>query len=227
MSKPKSNWSKGVTSVVCRECGQSMNNLTWTHLKWKCVKPMSLSDYRKKHPDQCLKIEIPEREKMTKEGFILRFGESDGFRKFEEYRTLHSNKNKKEFMMKSKNMTSDEVDLYNKSRSATLENFKLRHGDELGTVKWNSYVKTQKFKGCDVKYFQEKYGECDGLEFYRNLNAKNVQIFKISNENWESDLNDKKFIESLGYDLLVVWENDYRNSPDETIKTCLEFLNGS
>ena len=51
-------------------------------------------------------------------------------------------------------------------------------------------------------------------------------IEKTAKDIWEYDKAKKKFAESLGYQVMVVWEDDYKNDPDLIIKQCMEFLYG-
>lgn len=43
-------------------------------------------------------------------------------------------------------------------------------------------------------------------------------------EIWKKDEKRKKYIQKQGYQLYVVWESDYKNDPENTIKKCIEFL---
>lgn len=61
------------------------------------------------------------------------------------------------------------------------------------------------------------YDEDSVLNFYNN---------KIkASEIWKKDLKRNKIIEDNGYQLLTIWENDYRYNKEETIDKCLRFIN--
>lgn len=47
----------------------------------------------------------------------------------------------------------------------------------------------------------------------------------MAKEIWESENNRNKLISDLGYEMLIVWESDYREDPETTIKRCINFLN--
>lgn len=48
--------------------------------------------------------------------------------------------------------------------------------------------------------------------------------FGTAGEKWLADEKKQKYAESLGYNHLVVWENDYRKNPTETLQKCSDFI---
>lgn len=48
---------------------------------------------------------------------------------------------------------------------------------------------------------------------------------KTAKEIWEIDRNKIDLIKSKGYDVLTIWESEYRKDPESTLKKCLNFLN--
>jgi very-short-patch-repair endonuclease len=48
---------------------------------------------------------------------------------------------------------------------------------------------------------------------------------KTAKEIWEYDEYKKRLAEKNGYRVLVVWEQDYRKDPKETLEKCLKFIN--
>jgi G:T-mismatch repair DNA endonuclease (very short patch repair protein) len=53
-----------------------------------------------------------------------------------------------------------------------------------------------------------------------------TQIF-TAQEIWHKDAIKTTAIIDAGYELLVVWENDYRKDPIGTVQRCKDFLNGA
>ena len=49
---------------------------------------------------------------------------------------------------------------------------------------------------------------------------KKTKVSKI----WERDLNRINLIEKKGYDVLIVWENDYKNNKEETKNKCIKWI---
>lgn len=52
------------------------------------------------------------------------------------------------------------------------------------------------------------------------LNNKPTYAYEV----WAKDAKKKAFAESMGYDVMVVWESDYIQFPKSTIERCLSFL---
>ena len=62
----------------------------------------------------------------------------------------------------------------------------------------------------------KKYKESDVVRLpNKTITAKEI---------WEKDLEKIKFAESQGYEVLVVWESDFKKNKEETIKQCIQFL---
>ena len=51
--------------------------------------------------------------------------------------------------------------------------------------------------------------------FKKNLTCKEL---------WIDDENRKKYLESLGYSVLVIWENDYKKNSDLVIQRCKTWI---
>jgi very-short-patch-repair endonuclease len=44
-------------------------------------------------------------------------------------------------------------------------------------------------------------------------------------EIWENDIEKNKMAQENGYEVLIVWEKDYKDNPEKEIKKCLNFIN--
>ena len=62
----------------------------------------------------------------------------------------------------------------------------------------------------------EIYKETDTPNPYSNLSAKEI---------WKFDEIKNTFAKTAGYDILIIWESDYKTNKGEQIKKCLNFLN--
>lgn len=51
---------------------------------------------------------------------------------------------------------------------------------------------------------------------------KNIECDVKSKDIWKKDEIKNNLLKEVGYDIIVVWESDYKNNPDETIKKCTE-----
>jgi len=102
--------------------------------------------------------------KATLERMSILYG-TNGIGKWENYREIQKHTNSKEY----KNMSTEEFNTYNKSRSVTKDNLIKRHGLKIGTYKWENYCKRQGYTNT-LEYFIEKYGIKDGTEKYNSVN---------------------------------------------------------
>lgn len=42
---------------------------------------------------------------------------------------------------------------------------------------------------------------------------------------WNADKNKIDLIVERGYEVLVIWESDYKKNPQQTLEKCIEFIN--
>lgn len=94
---------------------------------------------------------------ITLEHFIKKYGEDEGKIRWKQYCDKQSYTNTYEYKKIKHNMSKEEFDLFNKSRSVTLDNLIRRHGIEDGNKIWNNYVKQQKYTKSQ-EYLIKKYG---------------------------------------------------------------------
>lgn len=77
-------------------------------------------------------------------------------------------------------------------------------------------------------FVKNKIIEFNGDFWHMNPSKYNENDMAINNktakEIWESDNQKIKFAEKNGYDVMVVWEQDYRNNKDKVIEECINFL---
>lgn len=62
-----------------------------------------------------------------------------------------------------------------------------------------------------------KYSKDDSIKYPNNK-------IKTAKEIWEHDEEKLNFAKSLGYDVLVIWESEYKNNKEETLEKCKMFL---
>lgn len=106
----------------------------------------------------------------SKESFIIRYGEEEGMRRYEEYVKFHSDKNKFEYKHEHLGWTKEQFDEFNRNRAVTLELCIKKHGPELGKKIFDEYCDKQSYAGCKLEYFVEKYGEEKGKVVYIEVN---------------------------------------------------------
>jgi hypothetical protein len=109
---------------------------------------------------------------VTKENMIRNHGEIIGLQKWNDYCQKQSVKNTFEFKKDKYGWTEEQFKVFNNSRAVTLSNSIKKHGIEKGTKIYNSYVEKQRYAGCKLDYFIEKYGEIEGERKYKEVNIK-------------------------------------------------------
>ena len=60
--------------------------------------------------------------------------------------------------------------------------------------------------------------------YEENEKLKYVNMIKIAKDVWKADQIRIDTLKSMGYDVLIVWESDYVEFPEDTVYTCIDFL---
>jgi len=107
---------------------------------------------------------------VTEQRMIIRYGIDEGMRRWNNYVQRQSLTNTFEYKQSKYNWTEDDFKTYNQSRAITETNLILKHGSDKAAIIWNRYREQQKYAGCSLQYFKDKFGEKDGYEFYIQLN---------------------------------------------------------
>jgi hypothetical protein len=71
--------------------------------------------------------------------------------------------------------------------------------------------------------FNGDYWHCNPSTYESTYFHKMIQ--KTAKEIWDAHTEKIHLIEKCGYQVLVVWENDYRNNPEKVISDCVNFIN--
>lgn len=108
----------------------------------------------------------------SKESFIIRYGEEEGNRRYEEYVKFHSYKNKFEYKRDKLGWSKEQFNEFNRGRAVTLELCIKKHGQDLGKKIFEEYCGKQSYAGCKLEYFVEKYGKEEGTNIYQELNKR-------------------------------------------------------
>lgn len=106
---------------------------------------------------------------------IERYGEDLGKIKWESYLTKQRDTNTFEYKKEKYGWDFETFNDYNKSRSVTLDNMIKRHGEEIGSKKFDEYCAKQKINGSSLSWFVSKYGDIEGHKKYQEVNNKKRQ----------------------------------------------------
>jgi len=106
---------------------------------------------------------------VTLEGYIEKWGEEEGRKRWEKYRRKQAESNTFEYKKEKYGWTRADFEAYNESRAVTLENLQEKYGEEEGKRKYEKYVEKQRYTNT-LEYFQEQYGDKKGREKWKRYN---------------------------------------------------------
>lgn len=157
--------------IRCLECGFEAEKLQWTHFKYKCTGRFNnCKEYNEVYPGAPITSEsLKTKCRVTKENLVTKYGEEEGLKRWESYRTKQAHTNSFEYKKEKYGWTKEQFDEYNSSRAQTLEKMIDRYGEEEGTIKWMNYCERQAFSNSK-EYFIKKYGIEKGTIKYLEIN---------------------------------------------------------
>jgi len=164
-------------------------------------------------------LELNKLKALTLENFIDKYGDDDGIKR---YLDLFNKKNKIKFYSKVSQELFDSL----------LKNINF---DKIYYAEYNKEygIKSKKryyfydFVVLDNKKIIEFNGDIwhANPNLYDNNNKpfcyENIDL----NEIWDFEKKKLRIAKNRGFEILVIWENEYRDSKDEVINKCLKFLN--
>lgn len=114
---------------------------------------------------------------VTKKKFLLLYGKDLAEKKWKNYTNKQAIVNSYDYKKQKYGWTEDQFEKYNKSRAITLDNMIKKYGENKGKIKYESYVKKQRYAGISLEYFIEKYGEIDGtIKYQKTCNLKALTL---------------------------------------------------
>jgi len=179
------------------------------------------------------KNKVSERQKtFTLEKCIEKYGEIKGLEIWNNRQNKWSEKIEAKYKngdfvkFKYDNYSGPELELFeNILEKIKLENVHygkkqfFRHFKELGKTFSYDFVYNKK-----IIEFNGDYWHCNPKTYNKNYFHKYLQMFAY--EIWEKDKLKIDSIKDVGYNILIVWECDYKFHKEKTIQTCIDFLNG-
>lgn len=217
----------------CQECvGKKFPDI-YTHPLLSC-KFSKAKQYAFNVPDGSFKKYVHERQSLTKDSMIKKYGEEKGLEKWNSYCQKQSITNTFEYKKEKYGMTEKEFKEYNKSRSSTKELFIKRHGEEVGTKMWEEYCERQRYT-TSLEYFIKKYGENDGYEKYANFakiraaqytcckctKSKEAELILTPVKNYFQ--NNEIYFNENEYNLSIKNNNYFLDYYDKTLNIVIEF----
>lgn len=164
-------------AIRCEECGYIGTSIKWSHFKYKCT-IKTTREYKEKYPAASLMAaKLRLNQCITLQSLTALYGKEEGEKRWKVYCDKQAETNTLKYKQEKYGMTEEEFNEFNKSRSITLENLVSRHGEDIGTQKWEAYCERQSYT-TSLEYFIEEYGEVEGQIKYdsfidgRNLKGK-------------------------------------------------------
>jgi len=164
-------------------------------------------------------LELNDKKKQTLQNYINRYGENEGVIKYE--KQLNSKKS---------------INFYSKISQELFDNIIKNINFE--KIYYATYNKEYGIRYKNKYYFYDfvildnkKIIEFNGDIWHCNPNIYNNDnkpfcYEKIDlNDIWNFDREKLKIPEKQGFDILVIWENEYKNNKEKIIHKCLKFLN--
>lgn len=118
---------------------------------------------------QRLKRSVREGTTQSLKKFTIMYGKECAYEKWKRYCDRQRITNTCDYKKRVHDMTDDQVDAYNQSRSQTKENMIARYGAEEGARRWDAYCRRQQYAGTSLEYFIDKYGPEDGPLKYQAI----------------------------------------------------------
>lgn len=192
-----------------------------TQINYWIKKGYSINDAKEK---------IKERQRtFTLDICIKKYGEELGTKIFKERQIKWSEKIEKKY--KNGDFVKFKNDMYSFDESELMETIcnKLNINAYYGRNQFYRYFRNigQTFSydfvfNKKVIEFNGDYWHCNPK--YYNSNYFHKYLQKYAFEVWEKDKIKIDSISKIGYDVLIIWESDYKNNKEEIIKKCINFI---
>lgn len=165
--------------------------------------------------------EVNAKKMLTEENFIRKYGEEEGKKRFDEY-NRHSARS---YSSISQRMF-EEID--NRFEVAKARSRYAMKGGEVGvTYREGDIIRNAILDYC----LDNRVIEFNGDYYHANPSLYDADDYidvpeMVARDIWTRDGNRNEGLAKEGYDIHIVWENDYRKDPEKTINECVEFLQG-
>ncbi len=170
----------------------------------------------KGYTEEEAKIKLSQRQRTFDLKYCInKYGEGEGKRIFEERQI----KWRKSFQKTKKNAITNGIQSSNIADNFfnLIESIK---GGEREVI--NGRYSFDYMLGDKIIEFNGDYWHANPKIYKKDYINKTLNL--TAYEIWKKDEKRKKYIQKQGYQLYVVWESDYKNDPENTIKKCLQFL---
>jgi len=155
--------------IECKICGKKLKRITHSHVKTHNITIKQYQDKFGYDPSILTCESLLNKFSVTEKSMINKYGEKDGKHRWNEYKEKQRVSNTYEYKKHKHGWTMEQFNSYNSSRAVTKENCIKRHGKVKGLSVYNEYIRKQRYSGCTIEYFIDKYGEPDGIREYNRV----------------------------------------------------------
>jgi len=167
---------------------------------------------------------------FSKEKCIKKYGIEDGLKKWEERQlkwqeTLHKSGNLHVGYSEVSQSLFDEILKYYKKEDSDYVFYGKKNHEY--SIRYNNVNYIYDFTDLNRRKIIEFQGDIyhgNPMIFNENEMPNPFKKDKTCKELWEFDEKKKKVAEENGFEVLQIWENDYRNNKENTIKNLIKFL---
>jgi hypothetical protein len=175
------------------------------------------------------KIELSKRQStFSKQSCIDKYGKQKGLEVW--------SKRQEKWLSSLNSKSEDEIKAINRKKASPGCNISKAEYEILKELKNNNFDIHHQFCISSEKgYIYDFRMENKIIEYYGDYWHCNPKIYKNDYENkrlkmtakekWIADKEKELFAEKNNYQLMVVWESDYKENPEKIIKECIKFLN--
>ena len=167
---------------------------------------------------------VNSQKRQTLENYTAKYGDEEGKRRYDEYWEKRGNV-QGDYSEISQRLFREIDTKYPESKEKSQ--YATKNGEKLVVVTDRNGPRELHVDFClenKVIEFNGNYFHADPMKY----KADDVLPFlgKTAKAIWMRDMLRNNGITKLGYDIHIVWENDYRKDPEKTINECVEFLQG-
>ena len=193
--------------ICIKKYGEEQGRIRWQKRQDQWLKTLDSKSTEEK-------IKIKQSKLVTLDIMIKKYGEEKGRIKFEKYeKRCHC-------------FSKISMELFRK----ILKNITDKENVQFATHNGEKYLKTETSYYLYDFCYKNKIIEFNGDIWHANPNiyesdsTPHPYSSNTSENIWKKDLIKKEFAEKNGFQVFVVWEQDYRKNKEEILKQCIKFL---
>ena len=155
---------------------------------------------------------------VTLENMIRKWGEIDGTEKYHNWLLSRE---------KSKFYSKISQELFYQILNHIIDKENVKFASHNGEKIIQRFKKSYMYDFCYKNKIIEFNGDAwhANPKFYNENDTPNPFSLLPAKELWKIDENKQNIAKSLGYDILIIWENEYHKRPNIVLNRCLIFLN--